>query len=138
VKRRLGCRHYLRYVDDLVLLADDPETLRRWRDAIRSFALSRLRLRPRSDGDEPFPVSRGIDFAGWKTWADHRLPRRRTLAALDRRVREAGRHLLRRDERRGVETLDLTVRTVRAPGSASHDIVIADVLWSTGGDAGPG
>lgn len=131
VKRRLGCRHYLRYVDDLVLLADDPETLRRWRDAIRSFALSRLRLRLRTDGDEPFPVSRGIDFAGWKTWADHRLPRRRTLAALDRRVREAGRHLLRRDERRGVEILDLTVCTARAPGSASHEIAVADALWST-------
>lgn len=131
VKRRLGCRHYVRYVDDLVLLADQPATLVRWRDAIRAFALSRLHLHLRTDGDEPFPVSRGIDFAGWKTWADQRLPRRRTLSALDRRVREASRRMVRLEECSGVERLDLTVRTQRAPGSAERDIAVADALWST-------
>src|SRR5262245_66197908 len=27
----------------------------------------------------PFPVGKGVDFVGWKTWWNRRLPRRRTL-----------------------------------------------------------
>jgi RNA-directed DNA polymerase len=131
VKRRLGCRHYVRYVDDLVLLAPDPETLSVWRGRIRTFAAERLRLKLRTDGDEPFPVRRGIDFVGWKTWATHRVPRRRTLATLDRRLREAGRVLVRRDEARGVETIDLTVRVAREPGTARREVVAVDALLST-------
>ena len=30
----------------------------------------------------PFAVKRGIDFVGWKTWWNYRLPRRRTLSTL--------------------------------------------------------
>lgn len=131
VKRGLGCRYYLRYVDDMVLLAPDPETLFRWRDAIREFASSRLYLQLRRDGDEPFPVSRGIDFAGWKTWADHRLPRRRTLASLERRVRDAARLLRRTDHRRRVEVLDLRTHTASAPGSLRRSLLLPDALWST-------
>ncbi len=37
VKRRLGCRHYVRYVDDLVLLAPEPAILIEWRNSIRTF-----------------------------------------------------------------------------------------------------
>ncbi|MBI4518246.1 MAG: RNA-directed DNA polymerase [Deltaproteobacteria bacterium] len=32
VKRRLGCRFYRRYVDEVILLAEDPERLRCRRD----------------------------------------------------------------------------------------------------------
>lgn len=35
IKQRLQCRAYLRYVDDLILLADDKPTLWGWRDAIK-------------------------------------------------------------------------------------------------------
>lgn len=114
----------------LVLLAPDPETLTVWREEIRAFVAERLRLKLRADGDEPFPVSRGIDFAGWKTWATHRVPRRRTLAALGRRLREAERALVARDEARGAWSIDLTVRSTRAPGAAQREIVAVDAMLS--------
>ena len=37
VKRELKCRHYVRYVDDLVLLDSSVEKLCGWRDAIGAF-----------------------------------------------------------------------------------------------------
>jgi RNA-directed DNA polymerase len=86
VKRTLRCRHYLRYVDDMVLLSPDPAVLVQWRAAIEAFLRERLGLRLRADSPEPFPVSRGVDFVGWKTWWNRRVPRRRTLESLRRRL----------------------------------------------------
>jgi|GEM_PF-1344370 len=94
VKRELGCRWYLRYVDDLLLLAPDQETLREWGRRIRGFCSERLQLALRTDGDQPFRAARGIDFVGWKTWATHRVPRRRTIRAFEARLREAERTLV--------------------------------------------
>jgi len=69
-KRRLGCRYYVRYMDDVVLLATEPAELVRARTAIAAFARERLRLDLRADQTEPFRVARGVDFVGWKTWWD--------------------------------------------------------------------
>lgn len=55
-KRTLGCRFYIRYVDDLILLHDSPDTLRQWRHDIARFASDRLRLFLREPNVEPQPV----------------------------------------------------------------------------------
>lgn len=86
VKRSLKCRHYLRYVDDMVLLAADREQLVRWRAGIAAFLRQRLKLALRPEMTAPFRVGRGIDFVGWKTWWNRRLPRRRTLENLRKRL----------------------------------------------------
>jgi hypothetical protein len=88
VKRALKCRHYLRYVDDMVLLAPEREPLVRWCAAIEAFLAQRLKLALRPEMGVPFSVRKGIDFIGWKTWWNRRLPRRRTLGNL--RARLAG------------------------------------------------
>jgi hypothetical protein len=82
VKHTLKCRHYVRYVDDTVLLWTDREQLAAWRGEIEAFLRGRLLLELRPGVDELFPVSRGVDFVGWKSWWSHRVPRRQT-----RRVR---------------------------------------------------
>ena len=86
VKRRLRCRYYLRYVDDLVLLAEQQDELLRWRDEIEAFLRERLRLALRAGQREPFPVGRGVEFVGWRTWWNRRLPRRRALGNLRARL----------------------------------------------------
>lgn len=86
VKRTLKCRYYLRYVDDLVLLSEKPEELARWRGEIETFLRERLRLELRAELRDPFPVGRGVEFIGWKTWWNRRLPRRRTLGNLRARL----------------------------------------------------
>ena len=95
VKRDLGCRHYVRYVDDMVLLAPDPATLAEWCSAIESFLGERLGLKLRSELKTPFPTAEGIDFVGWRTWWNRRLPRRRTLRSAELRVQEFERTAVR-------------------------------------------
>jgi hypothetical protein len=95
VKRTLKCRYYVRYVDDLVLLAHDPATLRQWREQVATFVEAHLQLRLREPDAEPQPVSRGVDFVGWKTFWNHRRPRGQTLANCEARLRRFERQRLR-------------------------------------------
>ena len=84
IKRTLKCRYYVRYVDDMVLLATDRETLAEWCQAIEEFLRTIETVGPAGD-DRAVSGGRGIDFVGWKTWWNCRLPRRRTLRNLTRR-----------------------------------------------------
>ncbi len=107
VKRALGCRHYVRYVDDLVLLAPHSNLLLEWCAAIEAFLGERLGLTLRSDLKLPLPVAQGIDFVGWRTWWNRRLPRQRTVANLESRVQEFERAAVRAAAA-GVQRIDLT------------------------------
>jgi hypothetical protein len=86
VKRRLRWRHYLRYVDDMILVSTDRDELARAGEEVARFLDERLGLALRAEGREPFPAARGVDFVGWKTWWNRRLPRRRTLGHLTARL----------------------------------------------------
>lgn len=83
-KHRLPAHHYVRYVDDFVLLHDSPQWLNQARQQIEG-KLSDLHLvlNPRKTVMQP--VARGIDFVGQviKPW--RRITRRRSLhVAMDR------------------------------------------------------
>jgi retron-type reverse transcriptase len=85
VKRELKCPAYLRFVDDLILFAEDKHTLWQWRTAVLDF-LAHLRLmvhlqsahphcrRPQVSGAEghPRPVAEGLPFLGFTVYPDHR------------------------------------------------------------------
>ncbi len=79
VKHRLRVRHYIRYVDDFVLLHESPAQLNAWRAAIEAFLPERLgvELNPRKTVLQP--LSRGVDFAGHVIKPHRRTIRRRTL-----------------------------------------------------------
>ncbi|HIF97002.1 MAG TPA: hypothetical protein EYQ54_08255 [Myxococcales bacterium] len=68
VKRTLRCRHYLRYVDDTVLLSESREELVAWRAAIAAFLDQRLQLCLRVQPKEIVAVCP----AGWPSWAGSR------------------------------------------------------------------
>lgn len=95
VKRTLKCRLYVRYVDDLVLLSEERDELVRWRGEIERFLRERLQLDLRAERQDPVPVGRGIDFVGWKTWWNRRLPRRRTVGNLRQCLHRFGRQAVR-------------------------------------------
>lgn len=89
VKHHIGARHYIRYVDDFVLLHESPQWLNAAREQIEAFLPARLhaRLNPRKTILQP--VDRGVDFVGHviKPW--HTRTRRRTFAEAVRRTAEA-------------------------------------------------
>lgn len=88
VKHQLRAKHYIRYVDDFVLLHDSPQQLNAWLAEIEVFLPSLgARLNPKKTILQP--VERGIDFVGHviKPW--RRTTRARTAKEAIRRVAAA-------------------------------------------------
>jgi len=84
VKRELRCPAYVRYVDDMLLFADDKETLWGWREAlIERLAWSRLTIHP---GAQPRPVTEGFPFLGFVVYPAHRRLKRRNVVAYRRKL----------------------------------------------------
>ena len=79
IKHRIGARHYIRYVDDFVLLHESAQWLNEAKRQIEAFLLERLAARLNPTKTILQPVDRGIDFVGQviKPW--HRIIRRRTF-----------------------------------------------------------
>jgi len=85
VKRELGCRAYLRYVDDFALFADDKATLWEWKEAIRS-RLAGLRLTIHERSTQVTPTAAGIPWLGFVVFPDHRLLKARKVRYASRRL----------------------------------------------------
>jgi retron-type reverse transcriptase len=87
-KHQIGARHYIRYVDDMVLLHESPQWLNAAHARIAEFLPVRLNahLNPRKTILQP--VDRGVDFVGQviKPWS--RTTRRRTVKAAMQRVKD--------------------------------------------------
>ena len=84
VKHQLKAKYYVRYVDDFVLLHEDPEQLMRWRQEIVVFLQKELNLRLKTNAQnqlpQPQPLSNGCDFLGYVIFPFYRLVRRRVIA----------------------------------------------------------
>ena len=88
VKHQLRCRHYIRYVDDFVLLHESPQQLNAWLAQIEAF-LPKLGARLNPSKTILQPVDRGVDFVGHviKPW--RRITRKRTVKEARRRIAAA-------------------------------------------------
>jgi len=86
VKRELGCRAYLRYVDDFLLFADDKQTLWEWRAAILE-RTQKLRLTIHEERALPRPVTDGIRFLGFVTYPEYCLLKREKGLAYQRKLK---------------------------------------------------
>ena len=78
VKHSLRCRHYIRYVDDFVMLHESPQWLNEAKAGIEVLLANKLAARLNPSKTILQPIARGIDFVGQviKPW--RRTLRRRT------------------------------------------------------------
>ena len=74
IKRALRVRHYVRYVDDMVLIGLRREEALAAKGAIEEFLRSNLGLE--FSHWSLAKVRRGVNFVGYRTWASHRLIRK--------------------------------------------------------------
>lgn len=79
-KETLHIEFYLRYMDDFIVVAGSKEELRQHLSALRWFVEDRLllTLNPKT---QVFPAKVGVDFAGFRTFEEHILPRKRNIRA---------------------------------------------------------
>ena len=85
VQRELGCRAYLRYVDDFVLFANRKDILWEWKKRIEE-RLARLRLTIHP-GTQPRPVTEGLPFLGFVIFPGKRRLKRRKGVHFARKLR---------------------------------------------------
>lgn len=86
VKEKLCVRFYVRYMDDFILIHPAKERLHVWRESIAMFLHESLRLNLNSK-TSVFPISRGVDFLGYRTWPTHRLLRKRSVVSMRRKLK---------------------------------------------------
>ena len=81
----LGARHWARYMDDIVILSSNPCELRAWFESVESASAQRLGLD--ISKWQVSPVTRGINFLGFRIWPRHKLLRKRSVTAAKRKIR---------------------------------------------------
>lgn len=85
-KRNLKIKYYIRYMDDVIILADDKLRLREWKDRIEDFLLSKLELNLNKKTCIR-PVTQGIEFVGYRIWPTHVILRKSTSLRIKRALR---------------------------------------------------
>ena len=85
VKGTLKIRDYIRYCDDFLLFHDDKAVLRDAAALVKEFTGEKLKLR--LSKCDLFPVSRGVDFLGYRHFRGYLLLRKRTAKRLAKRLK---------------------------------------------------
>ena len=76
---------WARYMDDMVLLDNDCGRLREMKNALEEFATDKMRMKfsKWSIG----PISRGINFLGYRIWPKHKLLRKQSVTRAKRAIK---------------------------------------------------
>ncbi len=85
LKHQHHVKAYIRYCDDFCIFHDDKKYLGRMAKFIEAFLASKLKLT--LSKCDLFPVSRGVDFLGYRHFPDHVLLRKSTATRMKRRLR---------------------------------------------------
>jgi len=85
VTRELGCRAYLRYVDDFALFSDNKRELWAWRRAVVD-RLAQLRLVLHESSAEVATTAAGVPWLGFVVYPTHRQVKSRKVVHASRRL----------------------------------------------------
>ena len=88
VKHHLRIRYYIRYVDDFIILENDPEVLENYRSKISDFLQTNLRLKLHPKKQIIRPIESGIDFLGYFIKPRYTLVHRRVVSRFKSRLKE--------------------------------------------------
>jgi retron-type reverse transcriptase len=86
-KHTLKIHYYIRYMDDVIILAPDKETLKAWKARIEAFLRDELAL-DLNDKTSIRPMRQGVEFVGVRIWPTHMKLRKSTVGRLKREVRK--------------------------------------------------
>ena len=116
VKEELRIRHYIRYVDDFVILDDSKKTLYNIKEKIRGFLKDTLKLTLHPKKQVIFPAHLGIDFLGYRVWRTHRLLRKTSVKRMRRKLKK-----FQRLYREGTISLEKIIQSIASwLGHAKH------------------
>lgn len=88
VKHTLRAKYYIRYLDDFVILHESEEQLMQWKIAIDNFLRGKLKLELHPQKSKIIPLSRGVDFVGFRNFYHFRLLRKRNIGKILSKVKK--------------------------------------------------
>ena len=87
VKHKLKVKYYIRYVDDFVILHSSKEQLESWKKEINKFLKEKLKIELHKEKSRIIPLSRGVDFIGFKNFYYFKLLRKRNIKKMQDKIR---------------------------------------------------
>ncbi|KGK88052.1 reverse transcriptase domain-containing protein [Clostridium sp. HMP27] len=85
-KRKLRIKHYIRYMDDVVILSEDKKLLQEYKSIIEEFLNTKLNLHL-NNKTAIRPISLGVEFVGFRIWPTHIKMRKSTSLKMKRRLK---------------------------------------------------
>lgn len=86
LKETVRCRHYLRYMDDLIVFDNDKSRLNYIKESIREY-LKGLKLELHENKSQIYQTRRGVNFLGYKIFPTHRLVVKQNIRRLRKRMK---------------------------------------------------
>ncbi len=86
IKHNFKAKYYVRYVDDFIILHKHKKQLKNWKEQISIFLKEKLKLELHPQKSRIIPLSRGIDFVGFRIFLNHKLPRKRNLKKMHEKI----------------------------------------------------
>ncbi|WPZ18931.1 reverse transcriptase domain-containing protein [Geobacillus subterraneus] len=85
-KHELHLHYYIRYMDDVIVLHESKQELRKVLEEIDIFLRSELRLQL-NNKTAIRPIRQGIEFVGYRIWPTHRKLKKKTAKKMKRRLK---------------------------------------------------
>jgi len=86
VKHFLKAKYFIRYVDDFVILHNSKTQLIEWKVKIEKFLNEKLKLKFHPDKSKISPISKGIDFVGFRNFYYFKLLRKRNIRNMQKKI----------------------------------------------------
>ncbi|MBR6839394.1 MAG: RNA-directed DNA polymerase, partial [Oscillospiraceae bacterium] len=86
-KHKLKIHYYIRYMDDVIIIGPDKETLKAWKAKIEAFLWDELALDLNSKTSIR-PMRQGVEFVGLRIWPTHMKLRKSTVRRIKNEVRK--------------------------------------------------
>ena len=87
VKHKLKAKHYIRYVDDFVILHHSEEKLAEWKEKIAKFLRENLLLDLHPEKTRIILSDHGVDFLGLKIFPFHKIMKKRNVRSFKRKLK---------------------------------------------------
>ncbi len=88
VKQKLKARHYLRYVDDFIIIHPSRKMLEEYKSKIDFFLSEKLALELHPDKSRIILLSRGVEFLGFQKFLHHKLIKKKNRLTFYRKFDE--------------------------------------------------
>ena len=87
-KHKLKTKHYIRYVDDFIILHSNKTQLITHKKEIRKFLRNKLKLQLHPQKSRITKLSQGIDFIGFRIFYHYKLLRKRNIKNMQEKIKQ--------------------------------------------------